>query len=166
MKRFLQAVFLLLVLSAWGQALWQHSRLPTRVASHFNASGQANGWMSRDAQLGWQIGIVAFLAAVFCGIAYLQPRLPREFVNLPYRDYWLTPERRAATDAWISGLVFAAGSLVVAFLMFVFQLVFRANLTPAPRLPASLGPVALLIVPGLIGLILVVFLRFARKPPA
>ncbi|MEO6875869.1 MAG: DUF1648 domain-containing protein [Opitutaceae bacterium] len=132
MKRILRAIFLLLMLAAWGQAGWQHSHLPERVAAHFNGIGQPNGWVSRDALLGWQIGAMAFLAALFCGIAYLQPCLPTDFINLPHRDYWLASERRAATDAWIAGLIFAVGSLVVAFLMFVFHLVYRVNLTPEP----------------------------------
>lgn len=166
MKRVLQAVFLLLLVGAWIQAGWQHSRLPARVASHFNAAGHANGWMTRDAQFGWQVGPVTFLAFIFFGISWLQPRLPREFVNLPHRDFWLAPERRAATDAWISGLLFACGSLVMAFLIYLFHLVYCANLTANPRLPAGFGAAGILLVLLLIGMVLTVVFRFARTPPA
>ncbi len=43
--------------------LWD--RLPLRMATHFNAAGQANGWMTREVSLYWSAGFLAFLAAVF-----------------------------------------------------------------------------------------------------
>ena len=120
MQRGLQVIFLVLVLGAVAQGLWQHAHLPARVASHFDGAGRANGWMSRDAMLGWQLGTVLFIAARFEGIVALQPLLPAEVVNLPHRDYWLAPERRAATDAWISSLLRATGGLLMVFFMALF----------------------------------------------
>lgn len=161
----LQAAFLALVLAAWGQAVWQHGHLPPRVASHFNAAGKANGWMTRDAQLGWQVGTVTLIAVLLQGIVLLQPRLPRELVNVPNRDFWLSPERRAATDAWVSGVVLSIGCLVLLFFMALFHLVYQANLTPTPQLPAGLHPLSLLLLLASTGIIAATILRFARKPP-
>jgi len=165
-KRALQAVFLALALAALAQGLWQHSRLPERVMSHFDFSGRANGWMSRDAFLGWQAGTLLFLTALLEGIVLLQPRLPREFINLPHRDSWLAPGRRAATDAWISALVLLPGCLVLLFFMALFHQVYRANVAGARGLTPNPGWLGAALVLAVIGLIAAILARFARNPAA
>lgn len=164
MGKALHALFLALVAAAIAQALWQHDRLPERVASHFNAAGVANGWMSRDSQTAAHVGVALFMAAMFEGIAWLGPRLPKELINLPHRDYWLAPERRAATQAWLDGLVRLLGCVLMAFLLALFHQVYRANLGAKPMLtlPTALITGGLLVTTGLI--LAGVFLRFARPP--
>jgi hypothetical protein len=49
--------------------LWD--RLPPRMASHFNAAGEANGWMTRGMSLDWSVGSVALVAAVFSVVAII-----------------------------------------------------------------------------------------------
>jgi len=45
---------------------WQvWDRLPLRMATHFSANGQPNGWMTRDVALWFGLGITAFLLVVF-----------------------------------------------------------------------------------------------------
>ncbi len=164
MKRVFQAAFLLLALCAVGQGLWQYSRLPARVMSHFDAAGRANGWMSRDTFLGWQIGTLVFIAALFEGLVLLQARLPREFINLPHRDYWLAPQRRESTDAWISSLVLLPGCWLMLFFMALFYQVYRVNLEGPGRLtpnPVWLGAGLLLLV---VATVAVAIAHFSRKP--
>jgi Protein of unknown function (DUF1648) len=43
-------------------------QLPVHVATHFNAAGQANGWMSRDEALRFGVGFMAFLLVIFTAI--------------------------------------------------------------------------------------------------
>jgi hypothetical protein len=43
--------------------LWD--RLPLRVATHFNAAGQPNGWMTRLESEYWSVGFLAFIVGVF-----------------------------------------------------------------------------------------------------
>jgi hypothetical protein len=163
-KQSLQILFLLLALAVIAQALWQHDRLPARVATHFNLAGQADGWMSRDNQTKAHIGLVLFIALMLEGLARLSPRLPDGLVNLPHRDYWLAPERRAATHVWIAGLLRLIGCVLMAFFLALFHLVYRANLSSTPMLTGPAG----LLVGGLlatVGLLLAgVILRFARPP--
>jgi hypothetical protein len=40
-------------------------RLPARMATHFDAAGRANGWMTPEVSLYYSAGFLAFLAAVF-----------------------------------------------------------------------------------------------------
>jgi hypothetical protein len=51
---------------------WQvWDRLPVRMASHFDAAGRANGWMSRDAALYFDVGFLAFLAGILSVVLYI-----------------------------------------------------------------------------------------------
>lgn len=164
MKHLPPILFLLLALAVIAQAFWQHARLPERVATHFNAAGQADGWMTRDNQTKAHVGLVLFIAILLEGLARLSPRLPDGLVNLPHRDYWLAAERRTATYAWIAGLIRLIGCVLLMFFLALFHLVYRANLRATPMLTAPAG----LLVGGLlatVGLLLAaVFLRFARPP--
>lgn len=45
-------------------------RLPARVAVHFDANWQPNGWTSREGALMLALGIMAFLVVVFTVAAY------------------------------------------------------------------------------------------------
>jgi hypothetical protein len=52
---------------------WQvWDQLPLRMATHFNANGQPNGWMSREVSLWFGLGITAFLLVIFTGILLLR----------------------------------------------------------------------------------------------
>ena len=45
-------------------------QLPAHVATHFNAAGQANGWMSRGEAVNFAVGFMAFLLAIFTAISF------------------------------------------------------------------------------------------------
>src|SRR5688500_1481613 len=69
-----------------------YARLPERMASHFDASGVADGWMTRDAYVWFMVGVVTFVSltmnAAFGSVRFL----PNAVINIPRRDYWLAPE--------------------------------------------------------------------------
>ena len=162
MQRALKLLFVLTVLLAVAQAFWHHAHLPLRVATHFDAAGRPNGWMSRDANLGFQAGLALFLGALFGGIGALTRRLPDSMINLPHRDYWLAPERRAATLAWVGSMAHALGIVVVGFFIFVFQQVYAANLTGTlhlAQMPLIIGQFVLVA-----GLVTALLFRFRRPP--
>jgi uncharacterized membrane protein len=54
-------------------------RLPVRMAAHFNAAGQANGWMSRDVSLLFMVGIMLCLLVTFTE----RRRYPRVRISRP-----------------------------------------------------------------------------------
>ncbi|MBS0663872.1 MAG: DUF1648 domain-containing protein [Verrucomicrobia bacterium] len=164
MKRVFQWLLAATVLAGWGQAFWQHDRLPERVATHFNAAGQANGWMTRDQHLVWQIATFTVIGLLFQGLVFLQARLPAEYVNLPHRDYWLAPEHRAATHAWLSGLLLVTGALLELFLVAIFHLVYLANRAAPRSLSNGIWPIALAGIILSAGLVVAVLARFSRRP--
>jgi len=50
---------------------WAWDRLPARMATHFNAAGQPNGWMPREAALEFGLGITVVFLVVFTVISYV-----------------------------------------------------------------------------------------------
>jgi hypothetical protein len=67
----------LLWLAPFAMALryWQvWDRLPSRVASHFDAAGRANGWTPPATSAEWTIGFLSGLAALFTVLLYLGQR--------------------------------------------------------------------------------------------
>jgi uncharacterized membrane protein len=106
------------------QIAWYWPRLPHVVASHFGAAGRPNGWMSREAFVGVYVGVVLLLTVVFSTIRFVPPSL----WNLPNKEYWLAPERRAATVTRVAGEMTSFANATLALLLATFELAFRANL--------------------------------------
>jgi hypothetical protein len=52
--------------------VWQ--QLPERMVSHFDAAGQANGWMPRETSLYFSLGCMTFILVVFSGVLSLVAR--------------------------------------------------------------------------------------------
>jgi Protein of unknown function (DUF1648) len=50
------------------------NQLPAHVATHFDATGRANGWMSRSQALGFAVGFMAFLLIVFTPLMLYRSR--------------------------------------------------------------------------------------------
>ncbi len=103
------------------------SQLPPRVASHFDLEGRPNDWMSRASYL----ALFGCLPLLFGGVAvlisWMTRRLPARFINIPRRDFWLTPERRPAVAAFLRRRIFWLAVLMTAFLTGLHLLTVHAN---------------------------------------
>ena len=137
--------------------------LPARVASHFDGGGQPNGWMGRSSYLTF---IAAFglglPAIVILGFRVLR-HLPTDLINIPRRNYWLAPERRAAT---VSGLFHRSlwlACLLIAMMLAVHLLVVHANNQVPVKLstPMILGLMAFFLT-GIATWILGLYRHFNR----
>ncbi len=139
------------------------SMLPA-VASHFDGAGTADGYMSRSA---YRLVLVLLIVAVplLLGLLPVAATMSdRMRLNIPNREYWLAPERRAETLAFlrVHGLWFA--SFVALFLAYVHWLVVEANRLHPPRLSTvsiQVGLAAFFIV--LIVWLVVLYKRFPRR---
>jgi uncharacterized membrane protein len=124
------ALLLLAILFVTGTA----SELPPMVASHFDASGQPNAFMSRSGYIrfvlcfavGFPVAIVIILTMVYSRATDLK---------LPNRDYWLAPQRLDRTRAFLVAHGVWFGSLLVALACYVHWLELRANRLLPPHLP-------------------------------
>ncbi len=166
MLHFARILFLAASIAALALAARQNGSLPGRVATHFGADGRPNGWMARDSHTLGQIGISLFIGGLFFALTRYLPRMPERFVNLPHRDYWLAPKRRAETFAWLGAMLFWLGTLLQGFLAYVFHEVWRANLLtpPALRLNSLWLQLSLFIFTA--GLVITLLFRFRRPEGA
>ena len=133
------------------QAAWLQFHLPALVATHFNAAGQVDGWMSRAYFLRYELSFTVGTFAVFVALAFLAAVLPAGLVNLPHKDYWLAPERSADTRRRLAGMILASGCGAEAFFIFLHQQLYLANQRADHRLPVAAGvtiAVALVLVAG------------------
>jgi len=140
------------------------NELPEHVASHFNAAGEPDGWMSRAAHMKFMAVFGTVFPFGIVTVCYLVRFLPDALINIPHRDHWLAPERRSASlqQLFRHSLWFAC--LGTGFMAGVHLLVLRANTQQPPRLSVAL----MLIVTGyfIIGLLwwIVSLLRRFRLP--
>ena len=111
-----------------------HGALPDRIATHFDAGGRPNGWMSREAFL--RFGVISVLApvSVLYAVALLAGFIPASLVNLPHRDYWLSSERSATTRAILRVALFEFANATFAFVLFVLGSTVAANRATPPHL--------------------------------
>jgi len=104
------------------------------MATHFGADGAADAWSGRAGFLVFHAVLLMFTLAFFPGTAWLVRVLPPQLVNLPHRDYWLAPARRAETYGILAGLLAEHCAATMALLALMFQTVYEANLA-APEQP-------------------------------
>jgi uncharacterized membrane protein len=111
--------------------------LPERVATHFGASGHADGWMSRN-------GYIFFMATLMVGmsalVTFVVGTLPRKFpqwTNVPHRDYWLAEERREESLLFLSAHGKRLGYAIVMMMLAMHYIILLANRAQPQALPGS-----------------------------
>jgi hypothetical protein len=87
----------------------------------------------RNFMLLFGVGIPLLMVAL---IAWLPRQLPKH-INIPNRDYWLSPERREATYAALSASALWLGCLLTLFITGIHWLLIRANAFNPPRLEST-----------------------------
>jgi hypothetical protein len=112
--------------------------LPSRVASHFGAAGIPDGWMSRSTYLATMTGFSAGVTLVLLFVFYCVRYFPDAAMNLPNRDYWLAPSRRAATLAAIFRFCLWLTCLNACFIFGIHLLVVDANRSQPAQLSAGI----------------------------
>ena len=156
----------LLVLVVAGAFVWLTSGgLPPVVASHFGPGGAANGFMDKGMYTAFMLAVVVAVPALIALSGQLVRVLPPQLINLPNRQYWLAPQRRAATLESLSSLSVRFAFALVVFLCFVHWLVVQANAVQPARLPEA----PLFVGLALFGVATVLWLfalfrRFGRVP--
>lgn len=165
MKQPLLILLAVLCLVSLGQAVWYYPQSPGLVASHFNAAGRADGWMPRAHWMQIEILLSLGVTAGFTLLALVVAGVPDAWINLPHRAYWLAAARRAETRRGLGGMVLAPGCGVLAFLIFLHQRIFQANLNGTHELTPSFGVMLAVALALIAGPLVRPLRRFGRKPP-
>jgi len=142
------SIFLLFIVYGVMQGRFYATKLPAFVATHFAAEGRPNGWQTNAAFYYTELFAVGLATLLAFGVPALIGVLPVSLVNVPNKEYWFAPERRGNTLAYFRVSFAWFGCALLAFLIFVNELVFRANLTTPRQLNATAFVTALFLFLG------------------
>lgn len=160
-KPFAALFLLAMVAVVQNVAYW--SLLPEKVATHFNIHGQPDSWMSRTAATGMMLAFQLGLPFVLLGAVSLATRLPASMVNIPNREYWLHPDRRAESlgymRTWMAWLCVATSIEAIG----INHLTFIANRQQAPLNMAWFGLILVTFL-AFVALLVVKMIRRFRLP--
>jgi uncharacterized membrane protein len=155
-------VFLTLCVMGTVQAAYCYPRLPERIASHFGFDGKPDGWSTKQSFLVFY-GVEMGTSALLLGVALLFRFVPSSMLNIPNKDFWLSPQRRQETLAslFYSFLWFASATLLL--LIDLADQMFDVNMGKADALPHSMLSLGLYFAFVAIWAVSLI-VRFARKP--
>ena len=128
----------LLYLCFLGYLAMSSGQLPDRVATHFDGSGQPNGWMSRSSHFWFILVLGLAFPLIVAVILFFARFLPDSLINIPRRNYWLSAERRADTFAYLFRQSLSFACIGVCFVTAIQFLIVRANLHPPAHLSTPL----------------------------
>jgi hypothetical protein len=143
--RLPNSIFFVLCVLGVVQFVYYSPRLPAVLASHFATSGRVNGWQTKAAFFLMELTIIVLATVISFGIPRLIAAMPVSLINLPHKEIWLGPERRDATLFYIQTWSVWFGCALLAFLLYVMELAFRANLQTPPRFNNAAFVPALLV---------------------
>jgi uncharacterized membrane protein len=108
------------------------AQLPDCVATHFNGSGQPNGWMNHFAYLIFTTAFGFVFPLLLVGLSFIGRFISTKFYNIPHRDYWLAPERQAETFSYIFCHSLWFSCIALYFIIGLHFSIVQANsVTPA-----------------------------------
>jgi uncharacterized membrane protein len=136
-----------------------YALLPERMASHFASDGTPNGWQLKE----MFFLLVALIAASTAIIGFLAPvliaRRPSSQINLPNKEYWLAPERRAAAMEFIAGQMRWFACAVLFVILFGGYEAIQANLRSVVRFDSQ---AMLIVMVAFLVFVLVWLIGFVR----
>lgn len=126
--RLSKIILIFLVVLFIGHSVYYYPLLPEMVASHFDASGKADNWMSKNNFFIFESAFLLYIIASFTFLPFLIEKLPNSMINLPNKDYWLAEERRPETFVKFRMFFQWLAVALLAFFIAVNHLFFRANI--------------------------------------
>lgn len=134
MKKLPFYIYVFLLGVAISQAVYYYPVMPDWMASHFEGSGRADNFASKEAFFILNAIIILFTFCIFIVLPWGFQKFRVKKMNLPNSDYWLTPERINEVYSYFRTSFCWFGVINLALMIGVLQLVFSANLKPKPVL--------------------------------
>ncbi len=165
-SRLPKAIFVVLATLA-AIYFWSiYAQLPDVVASHFNARGVANGWQPKSLFFEFFAGAVVIAGFLTFGVPAIFSKIPTAMINLPHKEYWLAPERRDETLAFLNRYFAWFGCALLLVATTAVNYAIGQNLHPT-------GPAgAVLLLCFLVGFLIFaitssirILTRFSSVPP-
>jgi uncharacterized membrane protein len=139
--------------------------LPDNIASHFDATGMPNGFMSKT---GYTIFILAFVVGIPSMVVLLMHSilyLSYDNINIPNREYWLSEQNRIGTVQFLKNHVAYLAVFIVTFMGYVHWLLLKANSVQPPKMPNTLLFIGIgVFIVGMLILCFWLLVKFMRIP--
>ena len=163
-NKFQLLIFIILSLIFICSLFYYYFLLPDIVASHFNLSGEANGWTSKESFL----IIMLFIFLIFSGIIflslYLIPKMPQSMISIPNKEFYLSNEHKEETFKIINSFMLLICNLTIILLIIGNFFVFNINLGTLKKLPVFFDYAVILYVLSLLVIILRIYFKFRKIP--
>lgn len=141
-----------------------YSELPDKFATHWDASGQANGWSLKENFRNQFFALSLFVNALFVAISYFINLIPDSMINWPDKAWWFaTPERKQMAFDRIQSIFSLAGIYVNLVFLFCVHVIFQsANVPVLFEIPINAGA---MIVLGLAVVLIACCLALTFRKP-
>jgi uncharacterized membrane protein len=160
--RITLGIFFVITLSFLGFVIWGHGQLPEKVPIHFDFAGNPDRVSVKSEMTIVNLSIGILMLLCFGVGAMLIEKVPAKYINLPNRDYWLSPERRKDSLADANFYYVAIGIVSMALMWEIYRAAFQVAMNREETL--SLGPFREVgYIAAILVLIVMMFLRFWRK---
>lgn len=133
LKLFLKLLLIITALLPLLYLVVMYDSLPQKVASHFDASGNADGFMTKSSFFFMLGGIVIFLSAMFVGLSIFLRKLPLSLLNVPNKDYWFSDERKEASFDITEKIFSLMGIATLLFFLLIIHLTIKYNVEVNPE---------------------------------
>ncbi|MDH3215398.1 MAG: DUF1648 domain-containing protein [Candidatus Krumholzibacteria bacterium] len=157
-------VFVALLVLSVVQTFLYYPQVPEVMASHFDGAGHPNGWMPKTAFFCLHLAMMAIMTLSFLFLPRSLNQFPIRTWSLPRKDYWLSPERREATQRFIQDQMLLFGIATLVLLIVIIQLAIEANLNPPPTLSSITKQFLVGYFVFTAAWLMRFFYRFARAP--
>lgn len=153
-------IYVFLIGIAIAQAVSYFSIMPETMATHFGLGGSSDGWMSKNSFFIFQAFIFLLMFGIFIVIPWAFEKFKVTKMNLPNREYWLSPARISDVYRYFRESFAWFGVVNLAFLIGVMQLVFEANIPPNQTLNNN---IFIMLFGGYLVFVIIWLIKFYRK---
>ena len=151
--------------------IWQgyssYSKLPERFATHFDISGNPDGWSSRKGFFTAWYSLLLGMNAMWLLAALLIPRTLSKtrswMLSIPNRDYWLaTDERKKECARLLNTMMFGISFLTNLMWSVIYHGIIQSSIETKIHFPIW----AMFVVVGVMLIFTLIFLLTAFRKPA
>jgi len=128
------AFFSLLGAVLVAHALYHFTILPDRVATHFGFTGQPDAWGPKLVFFFWYMVLTGILAGLYAGSHRLLSPGNTNWLNIPNKRYWLSPEHVNETMRYLRTGLLLFGSGTLLFVLDLVHQSFQVSLGHAAKL--------------------------------
>jgi len=102
---------------------------PERVAIHFGSGGNPDNWAPSHINALLMAGVHTFVFVSLFFSTKLTRILPRKYVNIPNKSYWMRDENWSKVEFILTKEMYIFGTAIFVFMFIVGLLALQANLS-------------------------------------